>query len=80
MAASVILAYCWDPTKITISALRALPVDATPAQLHDYIEKLHDFPGLFGTYDFRNGDNYGLSGDEAPFVKWDPDRADWIPY
>jgi branched-chain amino acid transport system substrate-binding protein len=79
-SASVIQAYCWDPTKITIAALRALPDGANAMQLHDYLEKLHDFPGLFGTYDFRSGDNYGLSGEEAPFVKWDANRADWIPY
>lgn len=77
---SVIQAYCWDPTKITIASLRALPDGANATQLHDYIEKLHDFPGLFGMYDFRGGDNYGLSGEEAPFVKWDAARADWVPY
>lgn len=79
-SASVIQAYCWDPTKITIAALRALPEGANATQLHDYLEKLHDFPGLFGTYDFRSGDNYGLSGEEAPFVKWDQNRTDWVPY
>jgi len=79
-SASVIQAYCWDPTKITIAALRALPPDATGTQLHDYIEKLHDFAGLFGTYDFRTGDNYGLNGADSPFVKWDVNRSEWVPY
>lgn len=77
--ASVVQAYCWDPIKITISALRALPPGATAAQLHDYLENLHDFPGLFGLYDFRSGDNYGLTGDDAPFVRWDTARGDWSP-
>lgn len=79
-SASVIQAYCWDPTKITIAALRTLPPDASAVQLHDYIEKLRDFPGLFGIYDFRNGDNYGLTGADSPFVKWDADHSDWVPY
>jgi branched-chain amino acid transport system substrate-binding protein len=77
---SVIQAYCWDPMKITIAALRALPPGATAVQLHDYLENLHGFAGLFGVYDFRSGDNYGLNGESAPFVRWDPERGDWVPY
>lgn len=77
--ASVVMAYAWDPMKITIAALRALPANATPAQLHDYLEKMHDFPGLFGTYDFRSGDQYGQNGSDMPFVMWDGARGDWIP-
>jgi branched-chain amino acid transport system substrate-binding protein len=76
---SIIQAYCWDPIKIAITALRALPANATASQLHDYLENLHDFPGLFGLYDFRGGDNYGLSGEDTPFVRWDAARDDWVP-
>jgi branched-chain amino acid transport system substrate-binding protein len=72
-------AYCWDPMKIAITALRALPPGATATQLHDYIENLHDFPGLFGIYDFRSGDNYGLGAEDLPFVRWDASKGDWIP-
>lgn len=76
--ASVIQAYCWDPVKITIAALRALPAGATGDQLHDYIENMHGFAGLWGTYDFRTGDNYGLTGDDDPFVRWDVAHSEWV--
>jgi branched-chain amino acid transport system substrate-binding protein len=76
---SVIQAYCWDPVIITIAALRALPPGANGDQLHDYIENMHGFAGIWGTYDFRIGDNYGLTGDDDPFVRWDVARSQWVP-
>jgi branched-chain amino acid transport system substrate-binding protein len=79
VSASVIMAYAWDPMKITVAALRALPANATPTQLHDYLETVHDFPGLFGRYDFRTGDQYGQNGADLPLVKWDAARGDWTP-
>lgn len=75
---SVVQSYAWDPVKITVAALRALPPGATPAQLHDYIENLHDFAGLFGVYDFRSHDQHGLEGNDEPLVRWDGVRGDWI--
>jgi branched-chain amino acid transport system substrate-binding protein len=78
-APSVIMGYAWDPMKIVIAALRALPENATPAQLHDYLENLHDFPGIFGLYDMRSGDQYGQTGAALPLVKWDPARGEWTP-
>jgi branched-chain amino acid transport system substrate-binding protein len=73
----------WDPLKLVVWALRALPADATPAQLHDYLENLHDFHGLFGIYDFRSHDQHGLAlipENEEPEVRWDIDRAAWVAY
>jgi branched-chain amino acid transport system substrate-binding protein len=73
----------WDPLKLVIAALRVLPADATPAQLHDYLENLHDFPGLFGIYDFRSHDQHGLAlipENEEPEVRWDVARGEWVSY
>lgn len=75
---SSIQAFAWDPLKITVAALRALPPGATPAQLHDYLENLHDFSGLFGVYDFRSHDQHGLDGNDIPEVRWDAARGDWF--
>jgi len=73
----------WDPLRIVVAALRVLPADATPAQLHDYLENLHDFPGLFGIYDFRSHDQHGLAlipENEEPEVRWDVARDEWVAY
>lgn len=73
-------AYAWDPIKITISALRALPAGATPAQLHNYLENLHDFAGLWGVYDFRTGDQHGIDGRDSIYILYDSPRNAWVPY
>lgn len=72
--------YAWDPYKITISALRALPSGATAAQLRGYLENLHDFAGLWGIYDFRSGDQHGLDGRDSIYVYYDTARSAWVPY
>ncbi len=72
----------WDPAKIVVAALRALPPNATGPQLHDYIEQVHDFPGLHGFYDLRSGDQHGVSfrGSDFPFIRWDGTAHTWVVY
>ena len=77
---STIQAYAWDPTRIVVSALRALPASATPDDLHNYIENLHGFGGLFGTYDMRSGDQHGLDGRDSQLIYWDPNSKEWKSY
>ena len=77
---STIQAYAWDPVRIVVSALRALPATATPADLHNYIENLHGFGGLFGTYDMRSGDQHGLDGRDSQLLYWDPAVKEWKYY
>jgi branched-chain amino acid transport system substrate-binding protein len=72
--------YAWDAARVVVAALRALPPDATPAQLHDYIEKLHDFPALCGMYDFRSGDQHGCDGSQETVVRWNPATKDFDYY
>jgi branched-chain amino acid transport system substrate-binding protein len=62
----------WDPAWITINALRKLGPSATSEQLRDYILGLHGFDGAMGTYDFRIGDQHGLTDTSLIVVKWDP--------
>lgn len=62
----------WDPGWVTAWALRKLGPNATAEQLHTYLESLHDFAGVDGIYDFRNGDNHGLNDLSVIIVTWDP--------
>jgi branched-chain amino acid transport system substrate-binding protein len=71
--------YGWDPAKIVVDALRHLGTSATAAQIHDYIESLHDFPGIGGMYDFRSGDNHGLGDDATIILQWDPVKSIFFP-
>jgi branched-chain amino acid transport system substrate-binding protein len=68
----------WDPAMIVIDALRKLGPDATAAQLREYIENLHGYTGITGTYDFRDGSQRGLGVDSALIMRWDPEKLDFV--
>jgi ABC-type branched-subunit amino acid transport system substrate-binding protein len=68
-------AFAWDEAKIVVAALRALGPNATSAQIHDWIESLHDFPGALGLYNFRLGDQHGLDNKSLYIVRYDPTSA-----
>ncbi len=67
----------WDPTMMAVDALRKLGTDATPAQLHDYLEHLRGWTGIQGTYDFTSGDQRGLGQTGAALFRWDPAKKEW---
>lgn len=69
--------FSWDPGWIVVSALRKLGADVTPDALHAYLETLHGFDGVDGTYDFRTGDNHGLNDLSVIMVTWDPVKGDF---
>lgn len=66
----------WDPALIVIEALKKLGPNATSAQLRDYIVALHDFPGITGLYDFRTGNQRGVTGDDVVMMRWDGTKTD----
>jgi branched-chain amino acid transport system substrate-binding protein len=67
----------WDPALIVVEALRNLGPAATAAQLQAYIEKLGDFPGISGRYDFRDGSQRGLSQKDLVVMRWDDSAKTW---
>ncbi len=68
-------AFGWDEAKIVVAALRALGPNATPQQIHDWMENLHDFPGALGLYNFRLGDQHGLDDKSLYIVRYDAASA-----
>ncbi len=62
----------WDAGWIIIDALRALGPNASATAIRDYIEKLHDWPGTQGIYDFRDGSQRGLGPGALVIDRWDP--------
>ncbi len=71
--------FYWDPAQIAVDAYRHLGTGATAAQVHDYIENLHDFAGIAGLYDFRVGDQHGLGDDATVILQWDPLKSTFFP-
>lgn len=69
----------WDPAQIVISALKKLGPNATAAQLKDYISNLHGYAGACGMYDFRTGDQRGISASQnLIMVRWDVPKDTWV--
>jgi len=68
----------WDPASIVIAALRRYGPNATAAQLRDYIANLHDWAGIIGEYDFRDGSQRGVGRKNGIVVRWDPAKETWI--
>jgi branched-chain amino acid transport system substrate-binding protein len=67
----------WDPAMIVVEALRHLGPDATAQQVHDYVEKLDNWTGVLGRYDFTTGNQRGVPTDATAIFRWDPATADW---
>jgi hypothetical protein len=62
-----------------IDAFRHVGVEATSAQIHDYIENLHGFAGINGMYDYRNGDQRGLEDASVKVFRWDAVTKSFVP-
>jgi branched-chain amino acid transport system substrate-binding protein len=73
------LALPWDPALIVVDAFRKYGPNATAAQINSYIRSLHAWPGVNGSYDFRNGNPSGLDPNSLVMVRWNPERKTWIP-
>ena len=67
----------YDPALLVVDALRKLGLNATPAQLRDYIMNLRGWVGANGTYDFPASPQRGLNEDSASIVRWDPAKGTW---
>jgi len=68
----------WDPAVIMITALRSLGTDATATQIRDYINKIHDFSGIAGVYDFRDLSHRGLSQKDVVIMRWEAGKNNWL--
>jgi branched-chain amino acid transport system substrate-binding protein len=71
--------FAWDATTVAIDALKHLGTNATAQQMHDYIERLHDFAGIHSMLDFRDGNQTGLTPSATTVVRWEPSTKAWIP-
>jgi branched-chain amino acid transport system substrate-binding protein len=67
----------WDPALVMIECLRTVGPATTAAQIHQYIERLKDWPGIQGIYDFTKGDQRGLGENGAALMRWNSARKDW---
>ena len=70
--------FAWDASLIIVDAFRHLGTNATAEQIRAYIAGLHEFAGINGIMDFRDGQQRGLSTNAALIVKWDNAKHDFV--
>lgn len=64
----------WDTAWLAVSALRSLGADASAQQVRDYLEHLHNWAGVLGTYDFTQSPHRGIGPSATVAYRWDPDK------
>ena len=67
----------WGPAMLVIDALRALPSNATAAQVREYIAHQKSYAGINGVYNFEAVPQRGLSVQNAVVTRWDPAHQAW---
>jgi branched-chain amino acid transport system substrate-binding protein len=67
----------WDAALLYIDALKHTGLSANAAQIHAYIEGLHDWAGVYGIYDFRDGSQRGIGQNSTIMYTWDIEKADF---
>ena len=69
----------WDPLFVVVAALRTLPDQPTAVQMRDAILQTRGFAGTNGYYDFRVGNQRGLTIKDCIVVRWDKKTMTFIP-
>lgn len=67
----------WDPAMLVVEALRHVGTGATAESLHDYLEHIHAWVGIDGTYDFRANPQRGVGRDALYVYRWDQGKTDF---
>jgi branched-chain amino acid transport system substrate-binding protein len=68
----------WDPAMIVVDAYRAVGPQATAEQLQAHIQNLHSWAGINGIYDFRDGQQRGITLGVGVVVRWDAAVNDFV--
>jgi len=69
----------WDTGRIVLKLFELAGFDASAAKLHATLEQLHDFAGINGVFDFRDGSQRGLGLSSSIVVRWDAAQKNWFP-
>lgn len=70
-------ALAWDPSVISIAALKDLPPNATAEQVRTYIGTHKGFVGINGIYDFEKHPQRGLDESNVVITRWNPSKKVW---
>jgi branched-chain amino acid transport system substrate-binding protein len=67
----------WEPGMILVHALRTLGPQATAPQIRGFLQKLTNFGGVNGVYDFVKEPQRGLNVSDTVVTRWNPQAKTW---
>lgn len=73
----VIPSTTWDPGMLVVEAFKHAGLNATPAQLRNYIAGLRNWPGVTGRFDFQAVPQRGVGPTSVIIARWDAQRGTW---
>ncbi len=68
----------WDAGWIVVDALKHVGLNASAAQVRDYIANLRGWVGVNGPYDFHAVPQRGIGMSAVSVVRWDPAANVWV--
>ena len=71
----------WDAPLLVIDAFKHLGLDATAAQIREYLSQIgakNKFVGIYGAYDFVARPQRGLAQSGVEVVRWDSKTDGWV--
>lgn len=68
----------WDPAAMIVDAYRKLGLNATAAQIREYLSNLRGWTGINGVYDFKAIPQRGIGPSSVVLVRWDPQKDTWV--
>ncbi len=74
-----VASYLVDSFGVAVAAVRQLGVNASNAQIRDYVQRLKGYGGVDGTYNFSVSDHKGLSGSQWGIVRIAPQTLKLTP-
>ena len=60
----------WDAGQLLIRAVKKLGINATATQILNYMQNLHNVPGVFGLYNTSASDHRGLGVSNETMTEW----------
>jgi branched-chain amino acid transport system substrate-binding protein len=67
----------YDPALLVVTAFRALGPNPTATALRDYLNKMTNFAGVSGRYNFKATPQRGLGTGQIFVARWDPTQNNW---
>ena len=64
--------------QILLDGIRNYGFDVTATQLRDYVNNVHGWTGIYGTFDFKDIPQRGVGVDAVIIQYWDPVKEQFV--